>query len=538
MPVRGDGLPMPSLVLDALEPIASNDAAAFPYLYTILAYIVTHADINVSIVLPDKSQVLARPHYSKFSDICRAINHELLQGTGSLINTVNGQEAPNSLTPVPIGFQFTSPLSVGNLDHWRLRSRDNNGLKVDWSSLPAQVSAVYFPLIVILLPEWLRLSAVINAGHLKRKKFLYLVCGSGTPRTVEHDCQGNSTAPLGELIKSFITLLAFSGREIDTTLIDSGPGLFSFEANIKFVQESLTSLISQRRSELAHALSEEWPARFSLMIALKSGTVARTTTIMSSLRQFRPDYLHISEMKTFWYAWPHISSLWSSDVEFVGFDSVESNPSYSISDISSHLIRDLVDKMIERRQAFWDSCCSDHELRQFWLRKSFKPVLSVLQVVKADGVPLYFAGMNIEVSMPTGSLCAERSAIGNALAHDPTIHRFHMKAIAVLSLSMEFKSDALEAKQIGPKMMAAMDSPHDADAWDDMRFNYRPTISQTMRHSEMKHIPNRLKAQNPINPCGACKEWLKKIALANPDFAVVTFLSMTCQDIFIRPVFR
>ena len=28
---------------------------------------------------------------------------------------------------------------------------------------------------------------------------------------------------------------------------------------------------------------------------------------------------------------------------------------------------------------------------------------------------------------------------------------------------------------------------------------------------------------NPLDPCGACMEWLKKIGEVNPDFKVVTF---------------
>lgn len=67
-----------------------------------------------------------------------------------------------------------------------------------------------------------------------------------------------------------------------------------------------------------------------------------------------------------------------------------------------------------------------HELGTFWLRKSKKPVLSVLMVQRRghDGrrkKPEFYRGMNMEVSMPTGSLCAERNVIGTALASDMTV---------------------------------------------------------------------------------------------------------------------
>lgn len=56
-----------------------------------------------------------------------------------------------------------------------------------------------------------------------------------------------------------------------------------------------------------------------------------------------------------------------------------------------------------------------NELGSFWLRKTHKCVLSML-MVKPDGdeEPTFYSGMNIEVSMPTGSLCSERNAMGKA----------------------------------------------------------------------------------------------------------------------------
>ena len=44
--------------------------------------------------------------------------------------------------------------------------------------------------------------------------------------------------------------------------------------------------------------------------------------------------------------------------------------------------------------------------------------------------------------MPTGSLCAERNAIGTCLATDPSIRRGDMVAMAVLSMSLPSTSRA------------------------------------------------------------------------------------------------
>mgnify|MGYP002039706169 CR=1 FL=1 len=51
-------------------------------------------------------------------------------------------------------------------------------------------------------------------------------------------------------------------------------------------------------------------------------------------------------------------------------------------------------------------------------------------LTKKSGVedrPVFWRGMNVEVSMPTGTLCAERNAIGNALAGDQTLCRRHLQ---------------------------------------------------------------------------------------------------------------
>ena len=50
----------------------------------------------------------------------------------------------------------------------------------------------------------------------------------------------------------------------------------------------------------------------------------------------------------------------------------------------------------------------DNDLSTFWLRKTKKPVLAVLLVRKSDQSLKLYRGTNMEVSMPTGSLCAER----------------------------------------------------------------------------------------------------------------------------------
>ena len=79
--------------------------------------------------------------------------------------------------------------------------------------------------------------------------------------------------------------------------------------------------------------------------------------------------------------------------------------------------------------------CGGHDMAAFWHRKTKKVVLAVLLVVK-NGVPKTYVGINLEVSMPTGSLCAERNAIGSALADDLSLHRTDLKVVAVLGCTL------------------------------------------------------------------------------------------------------
>ena len=160
----------------------------------------------------------------------------------------------------------------------------------------------------------------------------------------------------------------------------------------------------------------------------------------------------------------------------------------------------IVEEMVRYKRQFEavrDS--NEHELGSFWLRKTGKAVLAVLLTRKPDGTYTYWRGMNVEVSMPTGTLCAERNAIGNALAADQSIGRGDMLAVAVLSVTL--------------------DPDHDAAS----------------HHGNTKTDLGQI-AMNPLDPCGACMEWHKKISEVNPDFKVLTFTSTSCEKVFITPI--
>jgi len=122
----------------------------------------------------------------------------------------------------------------------------------------------------------------------------------------------------------------------------------------------------------------------------------------------------------------------------------------------------------------------------FFHRKGLKEVLCVVVVqdpARRDDSEQSSAwhairGVNLEVSLPTGTLCAERNAIGTALCQFPQLQRMDIKAVAVLSLDEKLSK---------------------------------------------------------LGPCGACQEWLKKVIEVNPDLRIMSFSAPDADEIFIRP---
>jgi cytidine deaminase len=313
--------------------------------------------------------------------------------------------------------------------------------------------------------------------------------------------------------------------------------MFSHRLNVEFMNSQIVPKLCRRRKELADLFGENWIKRLHVAISLLSGPAARFQALSASLRQFRPDYLHVSEVKTFWHGYPSIQTFWDSDVELLHFEDAEYTPALELSHLDTNG-RLLVLEMIEHKKRIEHTILSaysgkevddpdvftmelgriekkhgqqyldqDHELDSFWLRKTKQPVLSVLLVQKEnDSKPRFFRGINIEVSMPTGSLCAERSAIGSALASDPTLKRKDMKMIAVLSLTLN-PEDYLSVKQSSEDSATIVTGT-------------KPLV-----------------AKNPIAPCGSCMEWLRKISAANPDFRVLTFENTDCRTVYVKPIY-
>jgi cytidine deaminase len=181
-------------------------------------------------------------------------------------------------------------------------------------------------------------------------------------------------------------------------------------------------------------------------------------------------------------------------------------------------------------------------------------------VQKEGEAPRFYRGINAEVSLPTGSLCSERNAIGQALALDMGLQRKDLKMIAVLSLTLTPRPRARPSQPPTPQQTAqtaATGRPHQHTASIETlelppalakpvlrRHRTTTEFSSTERSDSMprlEHTGSMLNVEeaepnNPIYPCGACTEWLKKISETNPDFKVIAFTDESCTLAYVRPV--
>uniref|UniRef100_A0A0G4H0A4 RanBP2-type domain-containing protein n=1 Tax=Chromera velia CCMP2878 TaxID=1169474 RepID=A0A0G4H0A4_9ALVE len=179
--------------------------------------------------------------------------------------------------------------------------------------------------------------------------------------------------------------------------------------------------------------------------------------------------------------------------------------------VASMRAEDPIRKLVEHMKVLRDRFLKG-DTDPFWWHKSGQRVLAVLMLkqTKADGqTELSFVkGVNVEVSLPTGTNCAERAAFNNAVTDRPDLKREEFLAVAVLALRRE--------------------SDHEkggAGAGDGNSEDSTLALSTLTTASEADEDIN------PLFPCGVCQEWIRKIQKESPDFKVIAFDSVDCQAI-------
>jgi A distinct subfamily of CDD/CDA-like deaminases len=372
-------------------------------------------------------------------------------------------EPTNDTVQIPTGFRIgndnticdhpTLKINTCELKDLRLRGRDAPRLQNLPSDHVMKINAVFFPLLATLMPLWKSKIKEKYSDAMPVKQVLILVSGVGTPRNYTHSLKGNSTQQCAAIMKLFLKTLY---PELVVVHVHSETNIFRYDENITFVQRELLPRIQEYRDAHAKGLpypdeisvedqvanaandrpfSTEWRKSFSVTLSFADGSPARTHAIQAALRSFRPTYFHFWQLKTFW----HVMKVVERDIEVHSFEEMETQPPIETTQLHDKPLFEIV---VEEMKAFRnemieilsDTSKNKNDINSFWLRKTHKPVLAVLAVqTKEGGVQLY-RGTNMEVSMPTGSLCAERNVIGSALARNPALRRQDLKLIAVLAV--------------------------------------------------------------------------------------------------------
>jgi cytidine deaminase len=270
----------------------------------------------------------------------------------------------------------------------------------------------------------------------------------------------------------------------------------------------------------------DWRDTFHICLSFADGSPARTHAIQASLRPYKPTYFHFWQLKSFW----HSLKISEEDIEILTHQDMETVPAMDVQELllrsstnkhrksSSTLqqqnnmnddpnyhARLVVEEMQRFKQDFLKSVSGNNaktsEMKRFWLRKSQKPVLAVLLVEEQqaaassiDGnssnyqsqttktkLKLY-RGTNMEVSMPTGSLCAERNVIGSALAANPGLRREDLKMVAVLAITLPADADGVHVPP-QPRTQSQIQSQPEPDSGGASAASGSASIPSELRRS-------------------------------------------------------
>lgn len=443
----------------------------------------------------EEEEIFCRPRFSAFDLFSRRVFAAAISQDSETLPIISFPRYERSdssprytlVTPlpsrqklVPVGFALTlndehtrieGPKDMASL---RIRGKDLSKVQKEESKEQQPyaevtnddmfINGVFLPLLAPLILTWVQ--RIEDKYHLQRQKHsdvkmvVILVTGVGTPRNWTHTVTGNSTEFCAKIMELFLHILH---PNITVVKIHSETNLFRYDENISFAKRELMPCIeayrdahatggkfpdeelSQQQQSLEERKSEtvynpDWRESFNVTLSFADGSLARAHAIQAALRPYRPTYFHFWQLKTFW----HESKISEEDIEILTFEDMETVPAMEVSK-TSEKVQLVVAEMLKFKNDFLKKNTPPNrsDLRSFWLRKTQKPVLAVLLVQTPDGKPLLYRGTNMEVSMPTGSLCAERCVIGSALANNPGLKRENLKMIAVLAVPL-LKVDTVE----------------------------------------------------------------------------------------------
>lgn len=242
---------------------------------------------------------------------------------------------------------------------------------------------------------------------------------------------------------------------------------------------------------VAEEHDKDWRDLFQLYLSVSTGTTLMISAITLTFAEWSPVMQTIDKARRLLSCTPSSPSRvykpkerpLASIKEWVAVDESKLN---HITTLAVQELRSWRSSYVEQRPSRPKELQAYDSEAVFFHRKGLKEVLCVVVIEDRLGVEgergalIPIRGVNLEVSLPTGTLCAERNAISTALCRFPRLERRDIKAVAVLSLDPS------------PKLAK-------------------------------------------LGPCGACQEWLRKVHEVSPGLRIISFGGPSAEEVFIKP---
>lgn len=433
----------------------------------ILLHNIGHHDFYLELENPEQAPFWILPEGYKMKSIGQRILEELRKQKPEFQLS---SENPDII-------EFSKPLLpfTKGKNRWKANSviTKDKKLSDDWKiARQATVTRIRLPILLPILREFEKKEAAT-------KRYLILLTQGQSGSSTE--CIGNI---LLQMVQHFFP-------QITSTHVHYASGeAYAFDGRSEFFHSQIYSQISKYRKEVVEFYAKinkpkNWKKHFHFYLSLNSGTTSVILAALNAIASYRlhPKLFMMKEAR----CWPTEKSF---DVKIFTEKEFQQKPKFSLHPIDSTkktLLNPIQIQTVKAMQAWKDEfitaknkrehTAENEEERSFFFRKGGQEVLAVIAMKdpeKPDRIKT-ISGVNLEVSLPTGSLCAERNAIGSCLVENPKLRLQDIQCVAVFCLK---------------------DNP-------------------------------------TLGPCGVCQEWLRKVAEVNPDFSVLTFEDKECNTVFI-----
>jgi hypothetical protein len=268
----------------------------------ILLHNVSHTDMVLSI--PDSlyqgvgESIIARPKFSCFREISSKIENKIrdlkLENLSTIKHPVYARDGDtDALYRIIRNFTTEQELDVGfdlqnhnvvidRIEQLRFRQNDREKMSNPDQSSPT-LSAVYFPLLSMLIPKWL--TEVDSRGKGGSRKIVFLVSGQGSPRDDTARVQDNSTETTAMVMEMFLKKVYPSLEVIQIT--SPAINLFRYADNIVFVKSILKPKLDAIRNVLAAKIGSRWLENLHVTMSFADGSSARISAISAAIRSYR-----------------------------------------------------------------------------------------------------------------------------------------------------------------------------------------------------------------------------------------------------------